>query len=46
MQRQLAERELTSEGPTRRAAQRGGRSVTVNLAEFAADLAACARSPV
>ncbi len=33
MQRQLAERELTSEGPTRRAAQRGGRSVTVNLAE-------------
>lgn len=33
MQRQLAERELTSEGPGRGAAQRGGRSVTVNLAE-------------
>ncbi len=33
MQRQLVERELTSEGPTRRAAQRGGRRVTVNLAE-------------
>ncbi len=33
MHRQLVERELTSEGPTRRSAQRGGRSVTVNLAE-------------
>lgn len=33
MQRQLVERELTSEGPSRRPAQRGGRSVTVNLAE-------------
>ena len=33
MYRQLVERELTSEGPTRRPAQRGGRSVTVNLAE-------------
>ena len=33
MHRQLVERELTSEGPTRRPAQRGGRSVTVNLAE-------------
>ena len=33
MHRQLAERELTSEGPSRRMAQRGGRSVTVNLAE-------------
>ncbi|MEO6091672.1 MAG: DUF6456 domain-containing protein [Novosphingobium sp.] len=29
----LVERELTSEGPTTRAARRGGRSVTVNLAE-------------
>jgi hypothetical protein len=33
MQRQLVERELTSEGPSRRVPQRGGRSVTVNLAE-------------
>lgn len=33
MHRQLVERELTSEGPGRRPAQRGGRSVTVNLAE-------------
>ena len=33
MHRQLVERELTSEGPSRRPAQRGGRSVTVNLAE-------------
>ena len=33
MQRQLVERELTSEGPSRRMAQRGGRSVTINLAE-------------
>lgn len=33
MQRQLVERELTSEGPGRRPAQPGGRSVTVNLAE-------------
>jgi hypothetical protein len=33
MKRELVERELTSEGPTRRAARRGGRSVTVNLAE-------------
>ena len=33
MQRQLVEREMTSEGPSRRPAQRGARSVTVNLAE-------------
>ena len=33
MQRQLAERELTSEGAANRPARRGGRSVTVNLAE-------------
>lgn len=33
MPRMLAERELTSEGPTRRPAQRGRRSATVNLAE-------------
>ncbi len=33
MHRQLVERELTSEGPSRLPAQRGGRSVTVNLAE-------------
>jgi len=33
MRRQLVERELTSEGPSRRPAQRGGRSVTVNVAE-------------
>jgi hypothetical protein len=33
MHRQLVERELTSEGPSRRPGQRGGRSVTVNLAE-------------
>lgn len=33
MQRALVERELTSEGPSRRAPRRGGRSVTVNLAE-------------
>ena len=33
MQRQLVERELTSEGPGRRPAQPGGRRVTVNLAE-------------
>ncbi len=33
MKRILAERELTAEGPTKRAARRGGRSVTVNLAE-------------
>lgn len=34
MQRQLAERELTSEGPRRRGARRAARrSVTVNLAE-------------
>ena len=33
MQRQLVERELTSEGPSRRPARRGSRSVTVNLAE-------------
>ena len=33
MQRQLVERELTSEGLTNRSARRGGRSVTVNLAE-------------
>jgi hypothetical protein len=29
----LVERELTAEGPSRRPARRGGRSVTVNLAE-------------
>jgi hypothetical protein len=33
MKRILAERELTPEGPTVRAAQRGRRSVAVNLAE-------------
>ena len=33
MHRQLVERELTSEGPSRRPAQSGGRSVTVNVAE-------------
>jgi hypothetical protein len=33
MHRQLVARELTSEGPARRPAQRGGRSVTVNLSE-------------
>ncbi|MCW1403544.1 DUF6456 domain-containing protein [Novosphingobium sp. MW5] len=33
MQRALVERELTSEGPSRRAPRRGGRSVTMNLAE-------------
>lgn len=33
MQRQLVERELTSEGPVSRVPRRGGRSVTVNLAE-------------
>jgi len=33
MKRVLAERELTPEGPSDRAAQRGRRSVTVNLAE-------------
>jgi Domain of unknown function (DUF6456) len=33
MQRQLVERELTSEGPRRTGARRGRRSVTVNLAE-------------
>lgn len=33
MKRILAERELTSEGPSPRKAQRGSRSVTVNLAE-------------
>jgi hypothetical protein len=33
MQRQLVERELTNEGPSRQPARRGGRSVTVNLAE-------------
>ncbi len=33
MHRQLVERELTSEGPARRPARKGGRSVTVNLAE-------------
>ena len=33
MQRQLVERELTSEGLTNRPARRGGRSVTFNLAE-------------
>ncbi|WP_374531162.1 DUF6456 domain-containing protein [Novosphingobium sp.] len=33
MQRELVECELTSEGPVRRAARKGGRSVTVNVAE-------------
>jgi hypothetical protein len=33
MQRILEERELTAEGPAPRAPRRGGRSVTVNLAE-------------
>jgi hypothetical protein len=33
MRRILAERELTAEGPVARRARRGGRSVTVNLAE-------------
>lgn len=33
MQRQLVERELTSEGPGPGPARKGGRSVTVNLAE-------------
>jgi hypothetical protein len=33
MHRQLVERELTTEGPARRPAQRGGSSVTVNLSE-------------
>lgn len=33
MQRQLVERELTAEGPGRAPPRRGGRSVTVNLAE-------------
>ena len=33
MQRQLVVRELTPEGPSQRSARRGGRSVTVNLAE-------------
>lgn len=33
MQRQLVERELTEAGPTRLAASKGRRSVTVNLAE-------------
>ena len=33
MQRQLVERELTSEGPVSRPARSGRRSVTVNLAE-------------
>lgn len=33
MQRILVERELTSEGPSRNRVRRGGRSVTVNLAE-------------
>lgn len=33
MKRQLVERELSSEGPSQRAPRRGGRSVTVNLAE-------------
>ncbi len=33
MRRQLVERELTSEGPSHRAPQPGGRRVTVNLAE-------------
>lgn len=33
MKQHLAERELTNEGPTRRAPRAGGRSVTVNVAE-------------
>lgn len=33
MNRILVEREMTSEGPSRRAPRRGGRSVTVNLME-------------
>jgi hypothetical protein len=33
MHRQLVERELTVEGPTQRAPQRGKRSVTINIAE-------------
>ena len=33
MARHLVERELTSEGPSQRPPRRGGRSVTVNLAE-------------
>ena len=33
MQRELVERELTNAGPSARGARRGGRSVTVNLAE-------------
>ena len=33
MQRQLVERELTGEGPGSGAPRKGGRSVTVNLAE-------------
>lgn len=33
MKPQLVERELTVEGPSRRAPRRGGRSATVNLAE-------------
>jgi Domain of unknown function (DUF6456) len=33
MQRQLVERELTAEGPGRGSPRKGGRSVTVNLAE-------------
>ncbi|MBW8783513.1 MAG: hypothetical protein JF593_02550 [Novosphingobium sp.] len=33
MQRKLVERELSSEGPMRTPTRRGGRSVTVNLAE-------------
>jgi hypothetical protein len=33
MKRVLAERELTSQGPSRNAARRGSRSATVNLAE-------------
>ena len=33
MQRRLAERELTSEGPSLHAPHKGGRSATVNLAE-------------
>ena len=33
MRRMLVERELTSEGPTAKRPRRGGRSVTVNLAE-------------
>lgn len=33
MRRELVERELTSEGPTRRPPRQGGRRVTMNLAE-------------